>query len=378
MFAKAFLLVRCLSAFAVCSVLCLATWQTQAEIRQGEFPSWQGEDRYYFENSTLSNLNFDEVDLAKAIVFAKETQSDSLVIIRRGKIVVEQYWNGKTREDVQQMYSSTKSPFSFLIGRLIAKSKIKGLDQPLVEIVPEMKGESLERITFRGLMAMASGLEQSRTIDIKDRQQESTQLQSVLKRSVTSDPLTKYHYNNAGYRAMFTALERATGNTLHEITTKELFEPLGMKGAYWVELHSGERFLGYQSIRMRPLDMAKIGQIMIDSGSWNGDTFLDPKFIAELVRPIPGDVNPSYGLLWHLNGEYYRGYYVPSLINRKPLEGTPSDAFFNYGSGGQVLVCVPSLELVWVRTGSEMPYSMYQPMSTLSRLSSLICQSIQR
>lgn len=124
--------------------------------------------------------------------------------------------------------------------------------------------------------------------------------------------------------------------------------------------------------------MAKIGQIMIDNGSWKGDTFLDPKFIAELVRPIPGDVNPSYGLLWHLNGKYYRGYYVPSLINRKPLEGTPSDAFFNYGSGGQVLVCVPSLELVWVRTGSEMPYSMYQPTSTLSRLSSLICQSIQK
>ena len=63
------------------------------------------------------------------------------------------------------------------------------------------------------------------------------------------------------------------------------------------------------------------------------------------------------------------------MSGRRPLAGSPPDAYFNYGSQGQLLVCVPSLEIVWVRTGRQIPLRMYAEGSTISHLSALICAS---
>jgi len=348
----------------------------RAEIHQMATQPWQGEDNYLFETVNLGEVGFDAAKLEKVAAYAEQSRSDSLVVLRGGKLVLEQYWNGKSRDSLQQMYSATKSPFAFLMGRLIQNGTVEGLDQSIVGLAPELMGRGREKLTFRGIMAMASGLEQSQALDVEDGRSERTQLQCVINRAVTSEPLTKYHYNNAGYRALFTAIERPTGQSLHEITRRELYQPLGMKGAYWVELYSGDRFLGYQSIRMRPIDLAKVGQVMLDGGQWNGQQYLDQHYVKEMVRPASIRANPSYALFWHVNGEYYRNYSEPDRIDRRPLEGTPSDAYFNYGSKGQMLVCVPSLDLVWVRTGTQVPVRIYSVGSTMSRLSQAICDSI--
>jgi CubicO group peptidase (beta-lactamase class C family) len=82
-----------------------------------------------------------------------------------------------------------------------------------------------------------------------------------------------------------------------------------MEGAYWVAIASGGVHAGYQSIRMRPIDLAKVGQIMLDGGRWRGERYLPAQFVAQIVRAPAPDANPSYGLFWHLNGgEFYRSY----------------------------------------------------------------------
>ena len=147
---------------ATCVLLSLAA---TAQIRQVATEPWEGADRDAFDTVAPEAAGLDAKGLGSAARIAQEGGSDSLVVVRGGNLVLERYWNGKTANDVQQMYSATKSPFVFVVGRAIQKGYINSLEQPIVELVPEIEGKGREVLTFRNLLAMESGLEQSRALD---------------------------------------------------------------------------------------------------------------------------------------------------------------------------------------------------------------------
>lgn len=348
-----------------------------AQIRQVATAPWSGTDAHPLETVSPDAAGMDAQQLQSAAAIAHAGNSDSLVVLRKGKIVFQKYWNGKTADDVQQMYSATKSPFSFVVGRAIKKGYIKSLDQRLVDFVPELYGKGREALTFRNVMAMESGLEQSRAMDTRDGQRQLSQLEAVLERAVTKEPYTWYHYNNAAYRALFTALERASNMTIPELTRQELFEPLGMKGAYWVELREGGPLKGYQSIRMRPQDLAKVGQVMLNHGRWGGKRYLPRRYVKRLSHAPAAEANPSYGLFWHLNrGAFFLSYFESDRMEGNLMPGTPGDAIANYGSRGQLIVAIPSLDLVWVRTGQEIPSTIWEPNSFVTKLSAAVVDAV--
>lgn len=363
--------------FGLCSVALVSAMATAQAIKNTPTPAWIQGDNGYFETADPTRAGLSVDALTRATAIAAEAGSDSLLVVHNDKIVLEKYWNDKTRADVQQMYSATKSPFAFVVGRALANGYFKSLDQPIVELVPEIAGDGREVLTFRNIMAMESGLEQERALDERDARAELGQFEIVLRRKVTREPYARYDYNNAGYRLLFTALERASGKTIPQLTREELFEPLGMMGAYWVELRTPEALKGYQSIRMRPIDLAKIGQIMLNRGLWRGERYLPEAYVEAMVTAPAPDANPSYGLFWHLNGgSHLLSYYESDRIDGMILPGTPSDAIANYGSRGQVLVAVPSLDLVWIRTGPNIPGTIWENKSFIPKLSAAIVAAV--
>ena len=183
-----------------------------------------------------------------------------------------------------------------------------------------------------------------------------TQLEIALERAVIARLFEKYHYNNAAYRLTFTALERASGMDLEDLTVAEIFDPLSFSGAHWMRIHAvseeGERLTGYQSVRMTPRDFAKPAQVILDRGMWNGERFLSASYVDMPGRAPTPEVNPSFGLFHHLNaGSFCRNFAVPDIIGRQLLPGAPEDSFLMFGAGGQVVIGIPSLRLVIVRTG---------------------------
>ena len=292
--------------------------------------------------------------LERAAELAARSRSDSLLVIRDGALVLERYWNDKTANDLQQTYSSTKSLYALLVGRSIERGYLRDIDQPVRELVPEMPATQSE-VTFRSVLAMQSGMENSMRIEsLGDTGM--TQLEIALERAVVARPFQKYHDNNAAYRLTFTALERAAGMDLEDLTAAEIFDPLSFSGAHWVRNYAvseeGERFAGYQSIRMTPRDIAKPAQVILDRGMWNGERFLSASYVDMLVRAPTPEVNPSFGLFHHLNADgFYRNFAVPDIIGHQLLPGAPQDSFLMFGAGGQEVIGIPSLRLVIVRTG---------------------------
>jgi CubicO group peptidase (beta-lactamase class C family) len=309
--------------------------------------------------------------LAAAAEFARRHEADSLLITRNGRIVLEHYWNGKTAQDVQQTYSGTKSVFSLLVGRALERGYLRDLDQPVRELVPEMPGAQAQ-ITFRNVLAMQSGMENSPRIEGLGRTGQ-TQLEIALAREVVAAPFERYHYNNAAYRLLFTALERAAGLDLEALTEREIFEPLSFAGAHWVRQYALDdaqpRFTGYQSIRMTPRDFAKSAQVIVDRGNWCGERFLPAEYVQSLVESPQPTINPSFGLFHHLNaGSFHCGYAVPDRIDRKLAPGVPGDMFLQFGAGGQIVAGIPSLQLVIVRTGRDGGSSIYDADNHIARL----------
>ena len=317
--------------------------------------------------------------LEGAARLAAGNESDSLLVIHDGAIVLERYWNGKGPGDVQQTYSGTKSLFALVVGRAIERGYLRDLDQPVRELVAEIPEEQ-SAVTFRSVLAMESGVENSPEIEGLGRSGR-TQLDIALERRIIAAPFERYHYNNVVYRLLFTALERASGKSLEELTAEEALAPLSIDGAYWVRLYAvdgdTETFIGYQSIRLTPRDFAKSAQVILDGGVWNGERYLPQSYTAALVESPAPRVNPSFGLFHHLNaGDFFRDYSVPERIDRKLVPGAPDDTFLMFGSGGQLVAGVPSLRLVIVRTGGGRD-SIYGEDNFFAELIRRIAESVR-
>jgi CubicO group peptidase (beta-lactamase class C family) len=326
--------------------------------------------------STLDEAGMDTAKIDAAARFARDHGADSLLVLRHGKLAHESYWNGKTPTDLQQTFSGTKSVFSLLVGRLIQRGVLRDLDQAVCDFIPELAGEQ-RQLTVRNILAMQSGMENSPEIEALGATGQ-TQMQIALERRMVAPPLTQYHYNNAPYRLLFTALERASGESMEDLTEAEVFRPLGFAGACWVRIYamgSETVFTGYQSIRMTPRDFAKSSQVIIDGGLWQGQRYLPAAFVAELVRPATPAVNPSFGLFHHLNaGAFCRDYAVPKVLARKLVPGAPDDTFLMFGAGGQVTIGIPSLSLVIVRTGQSRS-AIFEADNAFARLIRLVVEA---
>ena len=333
---------------------------------------------FNWSTSTAQDAGLNEDQLETARQLSQENASDSLLILRNGRLVSETYWNDKTQADLQQTFSGTKSVFSLIVGRCIEHGYLSGLDHVVRDIVPEMP-EAHAQLTFRNIMAMESGLKNSPEIESMGSTGK-TQLQIAFGREVEAAPFERYHYNNAPYRLLFTALERVSGLSLEELTAKEVFEPLGFDGACWVRIYAiggnEERFTGYQSIRMRPRDFAKSVQVITDDGMWQGENYLPAEYTRQLVRSPAPHVNPSFGLFHHLNaGDFYRDFAIPVKLDRKLVPGAPEDLFLMTGAGGQNTAAIPSLGIVVVRTGGGRS-SIYAADNYFSRLLRIIADSV--
>ena len=109
---------------------------------------------------------------------------------------------------------------------------------------------------------------------------------------------------------------------------------------------------------------------------WNGERFLPASYADMIVRAPTPEVNPSFGLFHHLNaGSFYRNFAVPDIIPRQLLPGAPADSFLMFGTAGQVVIGIPSLRLVVVRTGVG-PGSIYDADYYGAALVRLICAAV--
>jgi CubicO group peptidase (beta-lactamase class C family) len=287
----------------------------------------------------------------------------AVVVVRRGKLVFEQYFPGRdepwgmgdgqhdfdatTKHD---MRSISKSAISLLIGIAIDRALIKNADEPVVKFFPDyaaVKSPGWDNITLRHLLTMSSGIQWDENRAWKDPQNDEPHLVNeadpyryVLSKPIAAPPDTVWNYNGGGTDLLGNIIERVSGQSLEAFAREALFAPLGISDWEWMK-YRNERIASAAGLRLRPRDAAKIGQLVLNKGAWNGRQIVSAKWIEQSVTPRFQAIG-YFGGLFYYGQQWWMGRTLSGDRDVKWIAAM--------GLGGQRIFVVPELDLVVMTT----------------------------
>lgn len=314
-----------------------------------------------------SRPSIDPSALQRAREYAAANRSSAFLVWRDGVLEESSYFGDTKAESLLTSRSLAKPMTAIAVGRAMALGKIRSLDQPVADFIPEWRGDERRRlILVRHLLDMRSGfLPQSMSPDpahILNRAYLHPRHDEIIIREypVVDVPGSRYEYNNASSEMVAVLIERATGRRYAEFISSEILQPIGAPGgSVWVNRPGGVAHSG--CCLMLPAEAwLRLGILLAADGVWQGRRLLPTGYVTEMRRPTRE--NPYYGLGVYVAGDYTprRGFAHPEreADSRKVLHSEPylaSDLFLFDGNANQVVYIIPSERLVILRMGDNPP-----------------------
>jgi CubicO group peptidase (beta-lactamase class C family) len=316
------------------------------------WPYGDGIDR----DALPSNVDLDVIDAA-----AKDVTSDGLgrafVVIHDGRLIAESYATPFSKSFRHAGWSMTKSLVGALVGRLIQQGHLS-LETPAPVTAWQSPNDQRSKITVDNLLRMSSGLDCPYGLTPWAHGDKHFRVCSGLTDVygfVSSLPSraaagTRCAYQNCDVIAMADVVRHITmeqGVPFVEAPYELLFAPLGMDS---MVLHADScgNFIMSGFSTATVLDWARLGQLYLNDGMWEGDRLLPPGWLDYALTPAPADDEPVYGgaLLW-------LGHRVlgERLFGRHPLAERLPPTAMAAGHYGQRTLIIPSHSLVIVRMG---------------------------
>jgi CubicO group peptidase (beta-lactamase class C family) len=280
------------------------------------------------EQRSLDAAAFDGIDQA---ITENLTDVQSVAVVIKGRLVHEYYRDGAP-DKLRDVQSVAKSALTSLVGIAIAQGRIASLDQPVVALVPEWAPLNSDpraaAITVRHLVTMTAGF----AVDDPTGTGAAGQPAQAWARPLRSAPGERFAYDNAIIPMVIAVLERATGMPLADYARRELVVPLGLQEPSY-----------QRGLQLRTVDMAKLGQLYLQNGVWDGRQLIPQAYAIAATQPQNKGgppVSMPYGYMW---------WIVPS--------NPPRQTFMASGYAGQLIWVYPPLELVIAITSTVSPES---------------------
>jgi len=267
----------------------------------------------------------------------------SIMIVKNGKVLVERWYNGESADKPHIMWSVSKTFTSAAAGLAISEGLLK-LDDKLVsffpEDLPQEVSENLAAVTVRDLLTMNCGQQTEISIDRSDSTLNWTRI--FLNHPFTRQPGTYFRYNSYGTYMVSAIVQKVTGQKINDYLESRLWQPLGIEKPEWDESHQGINCGGW-GLHLKTEDMAKMGQLILQGGEWNGKPVLPADWVKEMSsyqvqsyaneRPDPrADWNKGYGYqMWMCQHGAFRadganGQYIIIIPDKNVVIAITTDA----------------------------------------------------
>lgn len=288
-----------------------------------------------------SNLELDEESLKKL----NELETIAYLIIKDGKIVFEQYWDGYGTESLTNSFSMAKSIVGLLIGAAIDDGYIENTDQKVCEFIPEFNNEQNKNLTIKDVLTMSSGLNWDESYGSLFSTTTEAYYGKDIKKliyslQVVETPGKTFKYLSGNTQLLAMIVESATGKKIGEYASVKFWKPMGaVNPALWCLDDNGGMEKAYCCFNSNARDFARWGYLVLNNGVWNNDTLISPNYIKETITPLTHLKNTDgkpvdyYGYQWWL--QKINNEYVPYMR----------------GILGQYVFVIPSKNAVVVRLG---------------------------
>lgn len=326
--------------------------------------------------ASLGDVGINEeqiTDSMDSLLKAENNPLHSILIIKEGKLVLEEYFSGDdfsidgglhfekkefNRDKLHSLASASKSITSILLGIAIDQGKVESIHENLFSFFPEysnLSDTAKNSINLQHLLTMSSGIPWDESYPYDDPRNDLAQMifistdpvRYVLEKPVLTNPGDTFIYNSGTTNILGEVIRRSTGLSLSGYANKYLFSPLGITSYDWVTFPNAPDIAVASSLLyLKPRDMAKIGQMYLQKGIWNGNRIVSENWVIESTgqsievpssEEVISGFNTSYGYQW------WRGTFSNGNI----------DTYYAAGFGGQFIFVLPEIETVIVFTAGQ-------------------------
>jgi CubicO group peptidase (beta-lactamase class C family) len=308
--------------------------------------------------------------------FLQRTQTTSWLVVKDGVIVNEQYFQGANETSQLTSWSVAKSFLSTLVALAMKDGLIKSLDDKAEQYVPELKGQPYGLVSIAQLLQMSSGIafDETYTDQFSDINKLFYRVfllgQSVndVVSGYASDaaPGTRFKYISSDSQVLAWVLTKATQMPVSQYLQTRLWAPMGMENAaFWSVEREGGAELAYCCINASARDYAKLGQLYLNQGKWQGQQFLPDGWVKEATRPSKPFLQPGQ-TPQKIRGYQYQ-WWVPETYDGE---------YFANGVWGQMIWVSEKHNVVIVKTSVDKSYrenlaETFAAMRAVSAMSSM-------
>lgn len=289
-----------------------------------------------------SSSNVDSSTIELEYIFNKADSIPSLrslIIHQNDTLLGERFFNGRSADEAFNIKSASKSIIGLLVGIAIDQGYIPSIDEPIsiyfrdyFDANPNTKKES---ITIKNLLTMQSGLGSTSSHNYGAWVSSKHWVEHILDKDFTADINGKMVYSTGSSHLLSVIITKATGMSTKAFAEQYLFTPLDIAIAGWDKDPQGY-YMGGNNMALKPSDLLKIGELLLNNGYWNNKQIISRNWIADSFKTYTySNYNPyGYGYHWW---------------NKKTGLYT---SFFAWGHGGQYIIMIPELDAVIVMTSS--------------------------
>ncbi|MEQ9639579.1 MAG: serine hydrolase [Alphaproteobacteria bacterium] len=285
----------------------------------------------------------------------------ALIVVRHGRMVLERYYEGRDfqygrdlgvvrfgPETLHDVRSISKSVTGLLYGIALAEGKVPAPDAPLLDGFAEYADLAADperqHLKVEHALTMTLGLAWDERLPYTDPKNDEVAMERspdryryVLSRPIVGPPGARWAYSGGATTLLGRLIERGTGRSLLAYAHDRLFGPLDIRDVEWMTGGDGSPAAA-SGLRLRPRDLARIGQLVLQNGRWEGEQIVPTEWLAKSFEPR-AQVNERmrYGYQWWLGRGWRGGLNVIAA----------------FGNGGQRLFVVPKRDLVVVATAGN-------------------------
>ena len=296
-----------------------------------------------FPRTTPAALGIDPggvTALLDALESTPGVEPHSIMLLRHGQVAAEGWWQPYAADRVHLLYSLSKSFTAAGVG-IAVRAGLIDLDATVLSYFPELDAdvtdERSRRIRVRHLLAMASG-HREETIDRARALDPTNTVRGFLLLPPDAEPGTVFAYNQPCTYTLAEIVRRVTGGSLVAWLRPHLLDPLGIDDLAWRRDDTGAE-LGYSGCYAPTDAVAKLGQLYLQGGVWDGERILDADWVEQATSTQvanPDEANPDWS----------QGYGFQFWMARHGFRGD--------GAYGQFCVVLPEQDVVLAMTGQSL------------------------